>query len=401
MEEKFYTVSEIAKMAGVSLRTIRFYDAKGLLNPVAYSEAGYRYYNRESLVILQRILMLKYLGFSLQQIERMLKSGSLGAEDMNKQFSEQKRLLLEKKQHLEQLITTIETIENSGGEDRWTYLQHLLNLMTEEEKIVEQYENDSNLKRRINIHEYSTGEQEWMNWVFERLNLQQGQKVLEIGCGNGLLWCRNIYALPEGLCLTLTDRSEGMLQETRKSLEQFQKLFQERNIRIEYLVMDANELSLCPGTYDCIIANHMLYHVQKREKCLREISGALKPEGIFCCTTIGKEHMRELHKLVNLFDAEIEMPLQNTTMGFRLENAKEQLEPYFSVVERQDHDNDLVVDDVDAIYNYVYSYPGNAPYILDQKGEGFRKMLQEKMEQEGAIFIHKSTGMFICRKNSV
>ena len=199
MEEKLYTVSEIAKMAGVSLRTIRFYDAKGLLNPVSYSEAGYRYYNRESLVILQRILMLKYLGFSLQQIEEMLKNGSLGAEDMNQQLSEQKKMLQEKKQHLEQLITTIETLENSSGENRWNYLLHLLNLMTEEEKIAEQYVDDSNLKKRINIHAYSTSEQEWMNWVYERLNFQPGEKVLELGCGNGLLWSRNVYALPEGL----------------------------------------------------------------------------------------------------------------------------------------------------------------------------------------------------------
>ena len=61
MEEKMYTAGEIAKMAGVSLKTIRFYDAKGLLKPVTHSEAGYRYYNRNSVVALQKILMLKYL----------------------------------------------------------------------------------------------------------------------------------------------------------------------------------------------------------------------------------------------------------------------------------------------------------------------------------------------------
>ena len=44
MKEKLYTAGEVANMAGVSLRTIRFYDSKGLLKPVFYSEAGYRYY---------------------------------------------------------------------------------------------------------------------------------------------------------------------------------------------------------------------------------------------------------------------------------------------------------------------------------------------------------------------
>ena len=48
-DEILYTAGEIAKIAGVSLRTIRFYDVKGLLKPVSYSDAGYRYYNQESL----------------------------------------------------------------------------------------------------------------------------------------------------------------------------------------------------------------------------------------------------------------------------------------------------------------------------------------------------------------
>ena len=57
MEEKMYTAGEIARLAGVSLKTIRFYDAKGLLKPVAHSEAGYRYYNKSSVAALQKILM--------------------------------------------------------------------------------------------------------------------------------------------------------------------------------------------------------------------------------------------------------------------------------------------------------------------------------------------------------
>ena len=95
MGETLYTAGEIAKIAGVSLRTIRFYDVKGLLKPVSYSDAGYRYYNQESLIILQRILMLKYLGFSLQQIEAMIQDDIATKRDMNTQLAEQKQLLQE------------------------------------------------------------------------------------------------------------------------------------------------------------------------------------------------------------------------------------------------------------------------------------------------------------------
>ena len=59
MVKKMYTAGEIAKLAGVSIKTIRFYDAKGLLKPVTYSEAGYRYYYKSSVPTLQKTIMLK------------------------------------------------------------------------------------------------------------------------------------------------------------------------------------------------------------------------------------------------------------------------------------------------------------------------------------------------------
>ncbi len=397
-DEILYTAGEIAKIAGVSLRTIRFYDVKGLLKPVSYSEAGYRYYNQESLVVLQKILMLKYLGFSLQQIESMIHDDVSAKKDTNMQLAEQKQLLLEKKNELEQMITTIEIMEKSPEEDKWSYLVRLLNLLTDEEKIQEQYHDSSNLEKRIRIHDYSTAAQEWMEWVYEKMELQSGMTVLELGCGTGLLWQKNIHKLPQGLHLVLTDRSEGMLDETKENLKHYKSLLDERKITVTYSVMDANELSLEANSYDAIIANHMLYHVKNRDACLHTIAKALKTNGTFFCSTVGDAHMKELHKLVTDFDARIEMPSAHFTVAFRLENATQQLEKHFSVIERHNHENDLIVDDANVIYDYIDSYPGNAHFILSQRGKELREMIDARLEKEGAIFIHKATGMFICRK---
>ncbi len=397
-DEILYTAGEIAKIAGVSLRTIRFYDVKGLLKPVSYSEAGYRYYNQESLVVLQKILMLKYLGFSLQQIESIIHDDISAKKDTNAQLAEQKQLLQEKKTQLERMITTIEIMEKSPEEDKWSYLVRLLNLLTDEEKINEQYQNSSNLEKRIRIHDYSTASEEWMEWVFNKMDLKSGMTVLELGCGTGLLWLKNIHKLPQGIHLVLTDRSEGMLAETKENLALYKELLDERNITVEYSVMDANELSLEPKKYDAIIANHMLYHVKNRDACLQTIAKTLRPNGAFFCSTVGDTHMKEMHKLVSDFDARIEMPSAHFTVAFRLENATPQLEKHFSAIERHDHENDLIVDDADVIYDYIDSYPGNAHFILLQRGDELREMLQSRIEKEGAIFIHKSTGMFVCKK---
>lgn len=392
MEETLYTAGEIARIAGVSLRTIRFYDEKGLLKPVSYSEAGYRYYNQESLAVLQRILMLKYLGFSLQRIEEVMTS-----RNMELQLSEQKELLIQKKRQLEEIISAIEMMESSREKDKCGFLIRLLNLLTEEEKIQEQYRTADNLEKRIRLHDYSTSPLGWMEWVYERLELKAGERVLELGCGTGLLWQENARRLPEGLGLTLTDRSEGMLEKARENLSPFREMFEAKGIRVEYRICDADNLVLERESHDCIVANHMLYHVNRREACLGQIARGLKPGGRFLCSTVGDGHMRELHEIIEAFDARIEMPFRSITRGFRLENAMSQLQPHFTRIERMDQENDLVVDDIEAIYDYVSSYPGNAACILEQRGEELRERLRQRMDREGAIFIHKSTGMFRCR----
>ncbi len=58
-----YTVGDLAKEMGISVRTVRFYDEKGILRPAGYSQAGYRIYDENSVEKLQKILMLRFLDF--------------------------------------------------------------------------------------------------------------------------------------------------------------------------------------------------------------------------------------------------------------------------------------------------------------------------------------------------
>ena len=67
----YYTTGEFARMAHVTIRTIRYYDKKGLLKPSFVNESGYRMYSDEDFLRLQKILSLKYLGFSLKEISNM------------------------------------------------------------------------------------------------------------------------------------------------------------------------------------------------------------------------------------------------------------------------------------------------------------------------------------------
>src|SRR5665213_1265467 len=68
-----YTVKQIAKLSGVSVRTLRFYDEIGLLNPASRGDNGYRYYEKEQLLSLQQILFYRELGFELSMILKIIK----------------------------------------------------------------------------------------------------------------------------------------------------------------------------------------------------------------------------------------------------------------------------------------------------------------------------------------
>lgn len=99
-------IREFAKLTGVSVRTLHFYDEIGLLKPYSVDEQnGYRYYDEYSLTRMQEILFYRELDFQLKEI-RMI----LSAPDYDKQnaLKEQKQLLTLKKERLERLISALD-----------------------------------------------------------------------------------------------------------------------------------------------------------------------------------------------------------------------------------------------------------------------------------------------------
>ncbi|MCA9833183.1 MAG: MerR family transcriptional regulator [Thermomicrobiales bacterium] len=90
--KQLWTIQEVAKAAGTTSRTLRHYDAIGLLPPASLGENGYRLYDAAALIRLQRILALRNLGLGLPDIARVLDDG-LSAEDALAALEQQ--LLLE------------------------------------------------------------------------------------------------------------------------------------------------------------------------------------------------------------------------------------------------------------------------------------------------------------------
>ena len=72
-QARLYKAQEFAERAGVTVRTLHHYDRLGLLSPSGRTEAGYRLYGDRDLVRLEQILALKFIGFPLREIRRLLK----------------------------------------------------------------------------------------------------------------------------------------------------------------------------------------------------------------------------------------------------------------------------------------------------------------------------------------
>ncbi len=105
------TVNEVSKLAGVSIRTLQYYDKIGLLHPTGYTDAGYRLYDDTDLERLQHILLFRELEFSLKEISSIMNAPDF---DREKALSQQIELLTLKREHLDNLILFAKGIKQIG-----------------------------------------------------------------------------------------------------------------------------------------------------------------------------------------------------------------------------------------------------------------------------------------------
>lgn len=105
------TVKEVSRITGVSVRTLHYYDAIGLLKPTKVTEAGYRMYDDTALSRLQNILLFRELQFPLKEIKVILDSPSFSQEEA---IAQQIKLLELQYKHIGELISFAREIQTKG-----------------------------------------------------------------------------------------------------------------------------------------------------------------------------------------------------------------------------------------------------------------------------------------------
>jgi len=119
-----YSIKEIADLAGVTTRTLRYYDQLGILEPAAIGNNGYRYYDRESIIRLQQVLFYSELDIPLKDIQ-----SKMSRKDFHPLIAPKNHrdALKGQIQRLNRLLTTLEGTINSLEGDHIMTDQELFN----------------------------------------------------------------------------------------------------------------------------------------------------------------------------------------------------------------------------------------------------------------------------------
>lgn len=393
MQDKiYYSSGQFARMAQVSLRTIRFYDQKNLLKPSMVKPSGARFYTQEDFGRLQQILLLKYLGFSLDDIREI----TIGGNDSNQLRNAlllQKKLVLDRMEQMQlvadSIDTTIKTLEQEKEID-WTQMLELIHLTGMESSLKNQYQNAGNISARIRLHQdFSQNKQGWFPWIFQQCDFQEGMNVLELGCGNGALWTGRLHKLPRQISIVVSDLSEGMVRDARRSIG-------ETGERITYMNIDAASIPFSKESFDLVIANHVLFYCEDIPQVAREISRVLRRGGRLVCSTYGMRHMCEVTDLVKEFDERIVLSGEKLYERFGLENGEGILKGFFSPVELRRYEDKIELDQPEPLMEYIMSCHGNQnQYLLDRYMD-FKAYIGRKVRH--GFSISKDAGLFVCWK---
>jgi len=165
-----------------------------------------------------------------------------------------------------------------------------------------------------------------------------------------------------------------------------------------FAVFDAQSIPFATGSFDCVIANHMLYHVPDLAKTFAEVCRVLRPGGRFYAATNGRHHLRELEELCRRFDPETYRDAHNaigglmTDRGFSLENGLDLLSPWFSQADVRRYQDGLVITEVEPLLAWARSWA--KPFFPADKFKALLQFLEQEMMTKGAIHVTKDPGLF-------
>lgn len=325
------TSGEIAKKAGISQKAVRLYDEKGLLKPSDYSEGNYRLYDREALLVLEKIIALKHIGFSLEEIRDNLVENN--QPDILGALNEQIELMEAKRYELERAIIRIKAvIARSNGNPNWDDVAEILKSMQKDQKSDDGH---------FFALDHTKDELDWYVKIYRSLNVKKGERVLDLGCGYSKVWRNNWEDIPENVMIDGYDLSgswaddfDNYVKENESSLADGSKI----NVIFEDLNSEETwEHIYAKEKYSMIIAHYLTDQLKDSEAFIEKASSMLDKGGVMSLNIYGTIPEVRFKYWIELFN---ELGLDASTLKDELnksyeerEKCKEVLAKYFDKVD--------------------------------------------------------------------
>ena len=268
------TSGEMAKKAGVSQKAIRLYDEKGLLKPTDYSDGNYRLYDGAALQILEKIVALKQIGFSLEEIRDNLKSGE--TSDIKGALEIQLQKMEEKKYQLEKITDAIKRTLARKEELDWDDVAGIVQYVSADQSADE---------RHWNALKHTNGELDWYVRIFQSLDLHEAKRILDLGCGYAKLWRNNWTDIPKGTKISGYDIHGSWADDFARFIpENKNKLPEGVEISLEFADLEDEktwEQIEDTGVYDVIVGHYLDSEIKNIEAIVAHASKVVSEDGFF------------------------------------------------------------------------------------------------------------------------
>ena len=385
------TSGEIAKKAGVSQKAVRLYDEKGLLKPTDYSEGNYRLYDKEALQILEKIVALKQIGFSLEEIRDNLTSGDAG--NIEEALKMQLAVMEEKRYQTDMVIDAIKrTLVRKDEDLDWDDVASIVQSVT--------------LDQSADLGHWKalqhTVSEDWYVQVFRSMQFAKNEKILDLGCGFSKIWRNNWNIIPEGSKIYAydirggwADDFENFLKENENSLPADVSI----DLTFEDLEKEASwEKIDKEKSYDRIILHYVFDELKDPEAVIAKASKVLNNGGFFSINAPGISDMNIWFKKA-MDEAGVDASfIEAINEGDKKdrEGFDEMIAKYFAKAETVTLSSSFSFDNADDLIDWFKNKYKNQEKFFSCNKNKMKKYFEAEIAKKGEIIINTTSDFLHC-----
>lgn len=388
------TSGEIAKKAGISQKAVRIYDEKGLLKPVDYSEGNYRLYDEESLLILEKIIALKHIGFSLEQIKDHLQNAA--GDNILETLQSQIEMMEGKRYELEKAIKCMKAvIARSNGQPDWDDVAEIIRKIEIDQ---------SSDEGHFHALKHNADGLDWYVKLYHSLEIKEGETILDLGCGFGKLWRHSWKQIPKNVSIdgydlrgSWADDLEKFIDENRGTLvEGTEAVLHWGDVEQEATWNEIEENM----PYSMVTAHYLLNVLEDVEEFVSRVSRVLKSGGMFSVNYFGINAEQAFWQRV--FDEagldETFVRELNTDKQKCHDEFQELLEQCFDRVDYITIPSPMAYDLAEEAFERAVDHNRHSEKYLREKKDLLIGYFEDVIEKNGQIVVPSEGGFWHCYK---